>query len=103
MVNVAIAVMKYHDQKQIEGKGLIWLILPFHHSSSIQGKNSGRKRSLEPRPVAEAMEECCYWFVYHDFLSILSYRTQSHKPRDANTHNGQILSHQEVIKKIHGH
>ena len=97
MVNVAIAVMKYHDQKQIEA---YISISPFINNS---GQEFRQDRNLEAGSYGEAMEECCYWFVYHGFLSTLSYRNQDHRPRDAITHNGQILSHQEVIEKMHGH
>ena len=41
-------------------------------------------RNLE----AEAMEGCCLLVALHSLLSLLSYRTQNHQPRDAPTHNG---------------
>lgn len=29
-----------------------------------------------------------YWLTSHDFLSLLSYKTQDYQPRDGFTHNG---------------
>ncbi|EGW08526.1 hypothetical protein I79_016318 [Cricetulus griseus] len=34
------------------------------------------------------MESAAYWLAPHDLLSLLSYRTQDHLPRDGSTHNG---------------
>ena len=29
-----------------------------------------------------------YWLAHHGLLSLLSYRTQNHQPRDGITHHG---------------
>ena len=36
----------------------------------------------------EAMEGAVYWLASHGLLSLLSYRTQDHHPRDGTTHSG---------------
>ena len=32
--------------------------------------------------------DAAYWLAPYGFLSLLSYRTQDHQPRDGTTHNG---------------
>ena len=41
-----------------------------------------------------------YCLAPHGLLSLLSYRTQDHQPRDGTTHSGLGLPHQSLIKKM---
>jgi len=50
-------------------------------------------RNLEARADAEAIVGAAYWLAYHGLLSLLSYRTQHHQPRDGTTHNGLAYIH----------
>ena len=54
------------------------------------GIQKGRK--LEAEANSEAMEEY-YWLDFHGLLSLLSYRSQDHKPRDGPTHHGPPHPH----------
>ena len=51
-----------------------------------QDRNSSRAGTW--RKDAEAMEGAAYWLAPHGLLSLLSYRTQDHQPKDGTTHNG---------------
>ena len=65
-------------------KGLIQLTLLNSCSSPKELKGG---RNLEVRTDVEAMEGAAYWFASPGLLSLLSYRTQDHQPRDDSTHN----------------
>jgi hypothetical protein len=81
--------------------GFIWLTSP-QHSPSLGKSEQGPKqegRILEAEADTEAMEGAAYWPAPHGLLSLLSYRTQDHQPRDGNTHNGLGFLHQSLIKK----
>ena len=40
---------------------------------------------MEAGADAEAMEGAAYWVASHCLLSLLSYRTQNHQPKDGTT------------------
>ena len=44
--------------------------------------------NLETGAGVEAMNGSCFLACFHGLLSLLSYRTQDHQPRDSTTHNG---------------
>lgn len=48
--------------------------------------------------LTETMEGAAYWLALHGLLSLLSYRTQEHHPRDDSTHSELALPHQSLIK-----
>jgi hypothetical protein len=48
---------------------------------------TGTQACQEAGADAEAMEGC-YWLASLGLLSLLSYRTQGHQPRDGTTHKG---------------
>lgn len=61
----------------------IWLT--FHVISIIK---RSQDRNLESGTKAETIEKHCYWLEPRGLLSILSYKTQGHLPRDGTTHSG---------------
>jgi hypothetical protein len=81
--------MKHHDQKASWGeKGL--LNLHFHidvHHQRKSGQELTQGKNVETGVGAQAM--CvCVWVLLTGLLSLLSYRTQDHQPKDDSTHNG---------------
>jgi hypothetical protein len=44
--------------------------------------------------------ECCLLAVPHGLLSLLSYITQDHQPRDGTTRNGCALPLQSLMEKM---
>jgi hypothetical protein len=78
---------KHHDQEASwGGKGLF--SLHFHIAIHYQ-RRSGlelkqvRKQELMQRPWRDVL----YWLASPGLLSLLSYRTQDHQPRDGTTHS----------------
>ena len=49
--------------------------------------DGSQDRNLEVGDDAEAIEECYLLAMSHSLLSLLSYRTQDHQPRDGPIHN----------------
>jgi hypothetical protein len=73
---ITIAVMKHHDQSNLERKGFVWLPLSHHHSSLKKvGKELKQGRDLEGGADAEVLKECWLVACCHGFLSLLSHRT----------------------------
>jgi hypothetical protein len=64
------------------------------------GQELKQGRNPEAGADAEAMEGAAYWLTQHNMLSLFSYRTQYHQPRDGATYNGLGPSHQSLIKKM---
>jgi hypothetical protein len=60
-----------------------------HHSSSSKeaGQELKQGSNLEAEAAAEAMEGYCLLLAPHGLLSLLSHRTQDHKPRDGSIHS----------------
>jgi hypothetical protein len=46
-----------------------------------------RKQELMQKP----WKDVTYWLAFPDLLSLLSYRTRDHQPRDGITHKGPSL------------
>ena len=69
-------------------KGFIRLTLP-HSSSSLKGSEQEfrQDRDLEVGTDAEAMRGTAFWLAPYGLLSLLSYRTQDHMPRDGTIHS----------------
>jgi len=55
-----------------------------HQRKSGQELKQVRKQELMQRPWRDAT----YWLASPGLLSLLSYRTQDHQPRDGTAHNG---------------
>jgi hypothetical protein len=79
---------KHQDQETgWGGKGLLSLLF---HTAVHHQRKSGlelkqiRKQELMQRP----WRNVSYWLASPGLLSLLSYRTQDHQPRDSTTHNG---------------
>jgi len=68
-------------------KGFIQLTLP-HCCSSPEEVRTGTHAGQEAGADAEAMEGCFLLLASPGSLSLLSYRTQDHQPRDGTTHHG---------------
>ena len=49
---------------------------------------TGTQAGQEAGTDAEAMEAILYWLASTGLLSLLSYRTQDHQPRDGTTQKG---------------
>ena len=85
-------------------EGFIRLTLP-HCSPSLQGnqdRNSSRAGTWRQELIPGAMEECCLLTgFYHDLLSLVSYRTQDHEPREGTVPPtvGRALPCQSLIKR----
>ena len=62
-----------------------------------QDRNTNRV-VLEAGADAEAMEEYCLWLASPDLLSLLSYRTQDHQPRDGTTHHGWLITNCNALQ-----
>jgi hypothetical protein len=62
------AAMKHHDQRSELGrKGLIWLTLSYHCSSSKEVRAGTWRQKLVQRPRRSA----AYWLAPHGLLSLL--------------------------------
>jgi hypothetical protein len=79
---------KHHDQETSwGGKGLFSLhfhIAVHHQRKSGLELKQVREQELMQRP----WRDVTYWLASSGLLSLLSYRTQDHQPRDGTTHNG---------------
>ena len=89
LVKISIALTKHHDQKA-RCVGGVYFSLYFHiaaHHWKKAGQESKQGRNLEEETDAEAHGGAAYWLASPDLLSLLSYRTQDHQPRDCTTHS----------------
>ena len=114
---ITVAVMKHHDQEQVREGRFVWLTLPQYTTSSItlpqyitssipliteesQGGHSGMvgswRQELMQRPWRGAADQ----LAPHGLLSLFSYRTQGHQPRDGPTHNGLGPPNSSQIKNM---
>jgi hypothetical protein len=77
----------------LEGKGLLssHFLIVIHHQKEVR-QELKQGRNLEAEADAEAMEGCCLLTCSHGLLSLLSYKTQDHQPRDGTTHNSLDFS-----------
>jgi hypothetical protein len=80
-------------------KEFISFTVPYNCSSSKAvrtGTYTGR--SLEAGADAEAWRGAAYWLTPHDLLSLLSYRSQDHYPRDSTNYMDWSFPHQLLRK-----
>jgi hypothetical protein len=78
-LRVFIAVIKHPDPKQFGGgEGLFKLTV------KLLELKKGKK--LEAGADAESVEDAAYWLAPYGLLSLLSYRTQDHWPRDGTSY-----------------
>lgn len=75
---------------QVEEEGVDMSAYMFITSGS-QGSKSSRAGTWKQELVQESWRSIAYWLVSHGLLSLLSYRTQDHHPRDVPTHKGLVL------------
>ena len=54
-------------------------------SSLLYITKGSQDRNLEAAADAEALQGCCLLLAHHGLLSLLSYRTHDHQPRDGTT------------------
>jgi hypothetical protein len=83
--------MKHHDKKQV-GEKRLYLAYMFTSLFIIKGnqdRNSHRAETQKQELMQRPWRSAAYWLAPHNFLSLFSYRTQEHQPRDGTTHNGQ--------------
>lgn len=85
LVRVTTAVMKHYDQSNSGIKGFIWPMFP-HHRSSLKKFRIGTQIGWEPE--VQELKKSQRNVAYCLLLSLFSYRTQNHEPRDGSTHNG---------------
>ena len=100
LVEVTAAAMKYQDESNLGRQGFIWFILP-HHCSSLKevSHELTKRRNLEAGAATDT-EGVSYWLVSHGLLSLLSYRTVAHLPRDGPAYGGLGFSTSILVKKM---
>jgi hypothetical protein len=88
-LRISIAVTKHHDQKASWGeKGLFDLhfrIAVYHQRKSGQETRQGW--SWRQELMQRLWRSAAYWLASSGFLSLHSYRTQDHQPRDGTIHH----------------
>lgn len=97
LLRVIIAVIKYYGH--LQGRDLFGLY--FHitvHPQRKSGKELNQGRNLEARVAEGPQGSAAYWLAHHGFLSLPSYRTKNHQPKDGTTQS-RVLFHQSVIMK----
>lgn len=77
------APVKHHDQNNLGIKGLIWLKLPGKCVSRREVRAGIWRQELMQRREKTAF----YGLAPRGLLSLLSYKTQNHQPRDDISHN----------------
>ena len=65
-----------------------------------QDRNSNRAGTWRQEETWKPWRGAAYWLAPCGLLSLLSYRTQDHKPRDGTTHNELGPPYQSLIKKM---
>ena len=63
----------------------------------MSGQKINQGRDLEAGTIMEAMEGFGHWFIPHSLLSLLSYRTQDHQPRNGTLTNGFGTPHKWIL------
>jgi hypothetical protein len=80
--------MKHHAQKQVEEERL-YLAYTFISLLIIKGgqdRNSNRAGTWRQELMHRTWKSTTYRLAHHGLLSLPSYRTQVHQPRDGTTH-----------------
>lgn len=61
----------------------------FHIAVHHQGKAGLELKQVRKQELMQrTWRDVSYWLASPDLLSLLSYRTQDHQPRDGSAHNG---------------
>jgi hypothetical protein len=71
--------------KKKVGEERIYSAYPFTEAS--QDRNSSRAGTWRQELMQRLWRVTAYWLAPHGLLSLLSYRTKDHQPRDGTTHN----------------
>jgi hypothetical protein len=87
LVRVTVAVMKHHDQNNLGREEFIWLMLPYHSSSSKKVRTLKQGRNLEEL-MQRPWRGDAYWLSPRGLLSLLSHRIQDHRPSNCPNDNG---------------
>jgi hypothetical protein len=77
-LRVTIAVIKYHDKKQV-GERKVYLLYTFVSmfvTTGNQDRNSNRAGTWRQKLMQRPRRGAAYWLALHSLLSLLSYRTQ---------------------------
>jgi hypothetical protein len=88
----------YDDLPQLKaswrGKGLLSLHFYIVRGTSLEEVRTGTQTVQKPLEGANAE----HWLASCGLLSLLSYRTQKHRPRSGTVHSG--LAHPSLVKKM---
>ena len=87
LVSVSIPAQTSWLRSKLGRKGFIQLTLP-HCCSSAKDVRTGTQAGQEAGADAKTIQGCYLLACFPWLLSLLSYRTQDHQPRDGTTHNG---------------
>jgi hypothetical protein len=89
-IRVCIPAQNIMTKKQV-GKERVYSaytsVLLFITKGS-QNRNSHKAATWRQELVQRPWKDASYWLASPDLLSLLSYRTQGHQPRNGTTHNG---------------
>ena len=70
IVQVTVAVMKHHDQNNLERKGLIWLTLPsLFITEGSQDRNSSRAGIWRQELMQRPWRGAAYWLTSRGLLN----------------------------------
>ena len=86
---VTIFVIKHHDQRLL-GEERIYLgyISTVLFVGRTQDRNLNRARTWRQELMQKPWRNDAYWLASLGLLSLFSYRTQDHWPRDGTIYNG---------------
>ena len=98
LVKAVIVVIRTPQSKATWGEDFfLWFMLP-HHCWSLKEVRTGTPAGEElPQSSGRG---AAYWLAAHGLLSLISYRTQDHQPRDATNHSGLGPSQKSLIKNM---
>ena len=89
-IRVLIAALKHHEQKASWGERiyLTYILTSLFIIEGSQDRNLNRAGTWGQELMQRPWTGAAYLLAPHGLLSLLSYRTQDHQPRDGPTHNG---------------
>lgn len=78
-------------------KEFSWLTLPYHCSSWKEVRTKTQMAgTCRQELIQSPLRDAAYWLGPNDLLSLLSYKTQNHQPKNGTTHNGPGPPHQSL-------
>ena len=77
--------------RKAEGLGFFWGGEELGGICPHYSQKSSKPRTWRQELVQRPWKGAAYWLTPRGLLSLLSYRTQDHQPRDGTTHNGLDL------------